>query len=102
MEARTVEGKESRNQRLHTVGSPGKSVGAKRGEKWGPEITKKAQDELVASSFLKKKHNAKENLDVFPIPLKSSGQNRIHGQIPAAKRRANAEIMRAQIGGPGQ
>jgi len=38
MEARTVEGKESRNQRLHTVGSPGKSVGAK----WGPEITKKA------------------------------------------------------------
>jgi len=42
MEARTVEGKESRNQRLHTVGSPGKSVGAKRGAKWGPEITKKA------------------------------------------------------------
>jgi len=36
---RTVEDKERRNQGIR---SPGKSVGAKRGEEWGPEITKKA------------------------------------------------------------
>lgn len=107
MDARTAEGKERRNQGifLRYRGFTGQNLWGRKERRNGVQKIPKKQDELIAFSFLKKKHNGKENLDAFPsFPLKSSsGQNQIHGQISAAKRRrANAEIMRAQIGGPGQ
>lgn len=63
----------------------------------GVQKLPKRQDELIAFSFLKnKKQTERKNLDAFPHffpPPKSSGQNRIRGQISAAEVRANAEII---------